>query len=231
LTEKPAIISVKNLHKTFRDGSSTIRLFNGLTFEVSEADFVAVTGASGTGKTTLINLIAGLEEPTQGSVKVLGKELSFLNSSDLAVIRAHSIGILFQTFGLINGLTVQENIKLAQDLSRNNGSRRERYASELLEFFDIQDKANFSPASLSFGEAKKVGIARALAAEPELLLLDEPTGNLDTPSVNVLLPILRGLRHIYGKTIIMTTNSLRAAKIANREIRLERPTMMMNQIM
>jgi ABC-type lipoprotein export system ATPase subunit len=231
LTENSAIIAVKNLHKAFRDGSSTIGLFNGLTFEVSEADFVAVTGASGTGKTTLINLISGLEKPTQGSVKVLGKELSSLSSSDLAIIRAHSIGILFQTFGLLNDLTVQENIKLAQDLSRNKGSRRERYASELLEFFGIQDKANFSPASLSFGEAKKVGIARALAAEPEILLLDEPTGNLDPPSVNVLLPILRGLRHIYGKTIIMTTNSLRAAKIANREIRLERPTMMMNQIM
>lgn len=228
MMKNSVIVSVEKLHKSFRDGSSTINLFNGLSFSVSEGDFVAVTGASGTGKTTLINLIAGLDTPTRGSIKVLGKDLSSLGSSDLAAMRAHSVGILFQTFGLVSELTVQENIKLAQDLSRNNGSRQETYIRELLEFFGIPDKAHFNPSSLSFGEAKKVGIARALAAEPEILLLDEPTGNLDPPSVNVLLPILRGLRHIYGKTVVMTTNSLRAAKMANREIHLERPTITVN---
>lgn len=223
-----AVVAVDNLHKSFGDGISRIHLFNGLSFSVCEGDFVAVTGASGTGKTTLVNLIAGLDRPTKGSIKVLGRDLSSLRADALAMMRSRSIGILFQSFGLVSALTVEENIRLAQELSGNNGPGRERYAHELLDFFGIREKARFSPVSLSFGEAKKAGIARALAAEPQLLLLDEPTGNLDTPSVNVLLPILRGLRHIYEKTIIMTTNSLRAANAANREIHLEKPKIIMN---
>ncbi|MBS7622462.1 ABC transporter ATP-binding protein [Candidatus Bathyarchaeota archaeon] len=218
------IVSVEGLQKSFRNGQVTISLFNGLSFNVREGDFVAVTGSSGTGKTTLMNIIAGLDMPGKGSVKVFGKELSSLGSRHLAAMRAHSMGLLFQTFGLVNDLTVKENIELTLYLSGKKKAVRERYVHELLQFFGIQDKAQLTPPSLSFGEAKKVGMARALASEPEILLLDEPTGNLDPPSVNVLLPILRGLRHIYGKTIIMTTNSLRAATIANRQVHLERPT-------
>jgi putative ABC transport system ATP-binding protein len=218
-----SIVSVEGLQKSFRNGSVTISLFNGLSFDVREGDFVAVTGSSGTGKTTLMNIIAGLDMPGKGSVKVFGRELSSLGSRHLAAMRAHSMGLLFQSFGLVNDLTVQENIMLALDLSGKKGVVRERYVHELLQFFGIRDKARLTPSSLSFGEAKKVGLARALASEPEILLLDEPTGNLDPPSVNVLLPILRGLRHIYGKTIIMTTNSLRAATIANRQVHLEKP--------
>ena len=228
MTENAKAVSVENLSKSFRDGSSQTRLFNGLSFDILEGDFVAVIGSSGTGKTTLINLITGLDRPTSGIIRVLGRNLSALSNSDLTAMRARFMGVLFQTFGLVTGLTVEENVKLAQDFSGNDGSDRGKYARELLEFFGLKEKASFDPTSLSFGEAKKVGIARALAAEPQILLLDEPTGNLDPPSVNVLLPILRGLRHIYGKTIIMTTNSLRAAKIANREIRLGKPGIFMN---
>ena len=228
MTGRSMIVSVENLHKSFKDGTSCIRLFNGLSFSVYEGDFVAVTGSSGTGKTTLLNLMAGIEKPTRGSIRILGKDLSTLNSKDLAALRSCSVGMLFQSFGLVRGLTVEENIRLVQDISGKNGPTKEKYIQDLLEFFGIRDKSDFDPTSLSFGEAKKVGIARALAAEPEIILLDEPTGNLDPPSVNVLLPILRGLRHIYGRTIIMTTNSLRAASIANREIHLERPTIIMD---
>jgi len=224
-----AVVNIDNVHKFFENGSSSVHLFDGLSLSVSEGDFFAVTGASGTGKTTLVNMIAGLDRPTKGSIKVLGRDLSSLSDDALATMRSRSIGILFQSLSLVSALTVEENVRLAQELSGNNGARGQSYVRELLEFFGIQEKARFKPGCLSFGEAKKVGIARALAAEPQLLLLDEPTGNLDPPSVNVLLPILRGLRHIYGKTIIMTTNSVRAAQAANREIHLEKPRIIMNQ--
>lgn len=216
-------VSVRDLHKHFESGHSETRLFNGLNFDINEGDFVAITGSSGTGKTTLMNLIAGLDKPTKGTIRVLGKELSLLSDRELTALRAESIGILFQTFGLLTDLNVKENIKVTQMISGKNNSNGERYSDELLEFFGLNNKADFSPSSLSVGEAKKAGIARALSTGPQVLLLDEPTGNLDPQSVNVLLPILRGLRHIYGKTIIMTTNTPRAAKIANREIHIETP--------
>ena len=216
-------VSVRDLHKHFESGHSETRLFNGLNFDINEGDFVAITGSSGTGKTTLMNLIAGLDKRTKGTIRVLGKELSLLSDRELTALRAESIGILFQTFGLLTDLNVKENIKVTQMISGKNNSNGERYSDELLEFFGLNNKADFSPSSLSVGEAKKAGIARALSTGPQVLLLDEPTGNLDPQSVNVLLPILRGLRHIYGKTIIMTTNTPRAAKIANREIHIEKP--------
>ena len=216
-------VSVRGLHKHFESGYSEIHLFNGLDFDINEGDFVAITGSSGTGKTTLMNLIAGLDKPNKGTIKVLGKDLSLLNDKELTALRAESIGILFQTFGLLKNLNVKENIMLTQMISGENDHNRERYSDELLDFFGLHNKADFNPSSLSVGEAKKAGIARALSNGPKLLLLDEPTSNLDPQSVNVLLPILRGLRHIYGKTIIMTTNTPRAAKIANREIHIEKP--------
>ncbi|MGQ9542815.1 MAG: ABC transporter ATP-binding protein [Candidatus Bathyarchaeia archaeon] len=221
-------VLVDNLHKTFKYASSTINLFNGLSFIVSEGEFVAVTGPSGTGKTTLISLLAGLDRPTKGTVKVLRKDLSTMSPDEIASIRARSIGILFQPYGLVSSLRVGENIKLAQEVSGRNGPDMDGYLQDLLDFFGLKDKVDLEPRSLSFGEAKKVGIARALAAKPEILLLDEPTGNLDPPSVNVLLPVLRGLRHIYGKTIIMTTNNPRAAKLADREIQLGKPHVQFN---
>ncbi|MBS7626430.1 ATP-binding cassette domain-containing protein, partial [Candidatus Bathyarchaeota archaeon] len=217
------VVYVENLHKTFKQGSSTVSLFNGLSFRVDEGEFIAVTGPSGTGKTTLINLLAGLDRPTKGTIKIFGRDISSLSQDEMASVRARSIGILFQTCGLVSSLNVKENIRLSQEISGRNGSDMHNYLQVLIDFFGLQDKADLDPRTLSFGEVKKAGIARALAAKPEILLLDEPTGNLDPPSVNVILPFLKGLRYIYGKTIIMTTNSPRAAKLANREVQLGEP--------
>jgi putative ABC transport system ATP-binding protein len=187
-----------------------------------------VTGPSGTGKTTLVNLLAGLDRPTKGTIKIFGRDTSSLSQDEMASIRARSIGILFQTYGLVSSLNVKENIRLSQEISGRNGSDMHSYLQDLIDFFGLRDKADLDPRTLSFGELKKAGIARALAAKPEILLLDEPTGNLDPPSVNVILPFLKGLRYIYGKTIIMTTNSPRAAKLANREVQLGEPQILFN---
>jgi len=222
------IVYVENLHKAFKHGSSTVSLFNGLSFRVDEGEFIAVTGPSGTGKTTLVNLLAGLDRPTKGTIKIFGRDTSSLSQDEMASIRARSIGILFQTYGLVSSLNVKENIRLSQEISGRNGSDMHSYLQDLIDFFGLRDKADLDPRTLSFGELKKAGIARALAAKPEILLLDEPTGNLDPPSVNVILPFLKGLRYIYGKTIIMTTNSPRAAKLANREVQLGEPQILFN---
>ncbi|MBS7629469.1 ATP-binding cassette domain-containing protein, partial [Candidatus Bathyarchaeota archaeon] len=116
------VVYVENLHKTFKQGSSTVSLFNGLSFRVDEGEFIAVTGPSGTGKTTLINLLAGLDRPTKGTIKIFGRDISSLSQDEMASVRARSIGILFQTCGLVSSLNVKENIRLSQEISGRNGS-------------------------------------------------------------------------------------------------------------
>ncbi|MEM3048515.1 MAG: ATP-binding cassette domain-containing protein, partial [Candidatus Bathyarchaeia archaeon] len=127
------VVYVENLHKTFKHGSSTISLFNGLSFRVDEGEFIAVTGPSGTGKTTLINLLAGLDRPTKGTIKIFGRDISSLSQDEMASIRSRSIGILFQTYGLVSSLNVKENIRLSQEISGRNSSDMYNYLQDLIE--------------------------------------------------------------------------------------------------
>mgnify|MGYP001101789226 CR=1 FL=1 len=213
-------VRIRGLHKMF---GSTIRLFGGLNMNVKSGEFVAVTGSTGTGKTTLINLVSGLDFPTKGSVEVLGKDLSKLTESERASIRAQNIGIVFQNSHLISRLTAIENVELPLLFCGSPDGDREETAAEMLEFIGLSKKKHLFPNSLSAGETRKVAIARALATDPALLLLDEPTSDLDTSTIDVLLPLLRGYSYLHNRTIILATNSLKLAKMASREIRLGRP--------
>jgi len=219
-------VRIRGLQKIF---GSTVRLFGGLNMTVKSGEFVAVTGSTGTGKTTLINLISGLDFPTKGSVEVFGKDLSKLTESERVSIRAKNIGIVFQNSHLISKLTVIENVELPLIFSGSSDADRERIAAEMLEFIGLSKKHLF-PNSLSAGEIRKVAIARALATNPALLLLDEPTSDLDTSTVDILLPLLRGYNYLHNRTIVLATNSLKLAKMASREIRLGRPELVVDAI-
>jgi len=227
LTVEADAIKIRELHKTF---GNTIKLFGGLNMTVKTGEFVAITGPTGTGKTTLINLISGLDFPTKGSIEVFGKDLSKLTESERASIRAKNIGIVFQNTHLISRLTVIENVELPLIFSGSRENEREKIAAGMIEFIGLSKKKHLYPNSLSTGEARKVAIARALATDPALFLLDEPTSDLDTSTIDILLPLLRGYNYLHNRTIVLATNSLKLAKLASREIRLRWPELVVNAI-
>lgn len=217
------LINVENLHKKFERNGLAVHLFNGLNFSLHEKDFVAIVGEGGTGKTTLINIITGLEKPSEGNVFVLGRDFSKIRDRAITKLRLESMGIVFQTPTLISDLTVTENIQLPMLLKKIPTSEQRSRIKELLKFFDISKKSRFLPNEISAGERKKTEIARALVLDPSMLILDEPMANLDSPTINTFIPFLRGLKYIRDRTVLLTTNNPKIAKIANKEIFLEMP--------
>ena len=217
------LINVENLHKKFERNGLAVHLFNGLNFNLHEKDFVAIVGEGGTGKTTLINIITGLEKPSEGNVFVLGRDFSKIRDRAITKLRLESMGIVFQTPTLISDLTVTENIQLPMLLKKIPVSEQKSRIRELLKFFDISKKSRFLPNEISAGERKKTEIARALVLDPSMLILDEPMANLDSPTINTFIPFLRGLKYIRDRTVLLTTNNPKIAKMANKEIFLEMP--------
>ncbi|MFH0848903.1 MAG: ATP-binding cassette domain-containing protein [archaeon] len=226
MTAIDEIIQIQDITKNFPTPSGETQLFNGLSFNVMRGDFAAITGATGCGKTTLLNMISGLDSPTSGSVTVLGKEVSSLADNEKTDLRMNSIGVVFQTSGLMPGLSVAHNIEVPLVLRGLPQAEREEKSREVMEFFGLTKKSDNSILSLSVGERRKVAIARAVITDPELLLLDEPTSGLDTPTINILTPLLRGMHFLRSRTIVIATNSLEVAKIASREVPVERPLML-----
>lgn len=226
LTSEP-IVRVENLTKIFETELGKIFLFGGLCAEIDEGDFTAITGPTGVGKTTLINIIAGLEAPSGGKVTVLGNDVTLMNDPSMTEFRGRHIGMVFQESRLLTNVSVFENVELPLVIQGAKESERIRRTGEILEFFGLTRKAYDYPTALSAGENKKVAIARALVTEPSLLLMDEPTGSLDASAVNVLAPLLRGIHYFQKGTIVMATNSLSLARMASREIPIVRPRIMM----
>jgi putative ABC transport system ATP-binding protein len=217
------VIVIDKLTRIFETDRGKVCLFNNLSAEVAEGEFVAVTGPTGVGKTTLINIVAGLEKPTHGTVTVLGRDVTNMDDDSLTEFRGQMIGLVFQGSQLLDNLDVFGNIELPLVIQETDEAERKRRTKEIIEFFGLADRSSAYPASLSVGERRKAAIARALVTEPPLLLMDEPTGGLDTPAVNVLTPLLRGIHYLHKGTILMATNSLTLARIASREIPLVRP--------
>ncbi len=217
------LIDVKNLHKKFEGSGFDVNLFNGLNFTIQEKEFIAIFGEGGTGKTTLLNIISGLENPSEGKIFVFDRDLSQIGDKEITDLRFEKIGIVFQYPSLISSLTIFENTQLPMLLSNKPKSEQITRVKDLLDFFGILKKAILLPNELSLGERKKAEIARALVLDPPLLILDEPMANLDSPSINAFIPFLRGLKYLHDRTVLITTNSLKVSKIANREIYLEKP--------
>jgi putative ABC transport system ATP-binding protein len=200
-----AIISLRKVAKFYYMGDSIVKALNDIDIEVERGDFVAIMGPSGSGKSTAMNLVGSLDLPTHGNVYLDGKDISHLEESQLAQIRGKKIGFIFQSFNLIPNLTAKENIMLPMMFQNVSKEERDKRAEHLLKLVDLQDRENHYPSQLSGGQQQRVAIARALANDPEVILADEPTGNLDTKTGEMVMNFLNDLNE-KGKTIIMVTH-------------------------
>jgi putative ABC transport system ATP-binding protein len=216
-------LDVEGLRKTFDaadDEQIPVRALRGLDLSVAAGEFIAVMGPSGCGKSTLLNLIAGLDSPTGGEIRVAGESLAGLSEDDLAVMRRRHIGIVFQFFNLLEGMTVLENVALPAVVAGRARKQAETRARDLLDLLGVADKAAKSPGVLSGGQRQRLSIARALANEPTLLLADEPTGSLDSAGGGEVLELFRRL-HADGQTIVMVTHNDGVAATATRVVRMK----------
>ncbi|MBN2214388.1 MAG: ABC transporter ATP-binding protein [Bacteroidales bacterium] len=216
------IITTKKLIKQYRKGKIIVPALNDISIKVKQGEYISVIGKSGSGKSTLLNLIGGLDTPTAGDLIVQDKALQSLSRKELAKYRRFVVGMIFQSFNLIPSKTARENISLALIFGGVPGKERKRRACELLDMVGLKDRTDHKPSELSGGEAQRVAIARALANDPEIILADEPTGNLDSSTSSEIIDLLVKLNKQKGKTIIMVTHDEEAAgKVSDRLIRLK----------
>jgi putative ABC transport system ATP-binding protein len=216
------IVRVRNVSKSFvRDDFEIVALDN-VSIDINQGDFFALMGPSGSGKSTLLNLLAGIDRATQGDVEVLGTSLAGLSESQMATWRNAHVGYIFQTFNLVPVLTAFENVELPLLLTKLNKSQRRKNVETALELVGLSDRMNHQPRQLSGGQEQRVAIARAIVTDPDLILADEPTGNLDARSGEEILQILSTLNRDLNKTIIMVTHDPHAASFATHEQHLEK---------
>lgn len=214
--KKKVIIKLQNVWKTYFMGEHNyVHALCGVDLNVHEGEFLAIMGPSGSGKSTMVNSVGCLDVPTKGKIFLDGRDISTLSESDLAQIRGQKIGFVFQQFNLIHTLTAIENVKLPMIFLGMPPEEREDRAKELLRLVGLDDRMDHRPSELSGGQQQRVAIARALANNPEVILADEPTGNLDTKTGNIVMEYLKKL-HKEGKTIIMVTHDSYVAKAAER---------------
>lgn len=209
-------------HHYRRAGGRETKALDHINLEIAEGDFIALMGPSGSGKSTLLNIIAGIDRPTAGSLTVGGVEINTLKEKALARWRNAHLGFIFQAFNLIPVLTAFENVEVPLLLTRMSRKERAQQVRTALKLVGLTDYATSYPRQLSGGQEQRVAIARALASDPSLLLVDEPTGNLDASSAAEVLEMLSQLNSEFGKTIIMVTHDPSAAKCAKRIYRLDK---------
>jgi len=216
-------LALRGVRKTFEateDDQIPVRALRGVDLLVAAGTFVAVMGPSGCGKSTLLNLVAGLDAPTDGEISIAGEPIAGLSEDDLAVMRRRHIGIVFQFFNLLEGMTVRENVALPAVVAGRSRSQADSRAMDLLDLLGIADKAGKTPGVLSGGQRQRLSIARALANEPTLLLADEPTGSLDSAGGLEILELFRRL-HASGQTIVMVTHDDDVAASADTIVRMK----------
>jgi len=214
------LLQTVNLQRHYHMGNSVVRALDGVSLEMAEGEFVALLGTSGSGKSTLLNLVGGMDRPTEGALLFRGRNLAQFTSAEMAAHRRSSVGMVFQSFNLIPRKTALENVMLPMIFAEKPPGERRRRAQELLERVGLAGRAAHRPAELSGGEQQRVAIARALANQPELLLADELTGNLDSRTAAEILALLRGLHRETGKSMLMVTHDERIASVAQRRLYL-----------
>jgi putative ABC transport system ATP-binding protein len=212
------VVEAINLKKTYMLGKVQVEALRGLNLKVERGEFVAILGPSGSGKSTLLNLIGALDKPTSGKLFIDGVDISTLNDNQLADIRRR-IGFVFQFFNLIPRFTAKQNVELSLSIANATGPEKTKRAEELLENVGLKDRMNHKPAELSGGQQQRVAIARALANSPRFLLMDEPTGNVDSKTAHEVIALIKQL-NADGVTIIMVTHDQNLAKEANRTVQV-----------
>lgn len=216
------VIETKSLSKVFKRDEFQVTALDNAAVEIHKGEFVALMGPSGSGKSTLLHLIAAMDRPTGGAIAVLGEDLRALNDRQIARWRNEHIGFIFQSFNLIPVLTALENVELPLKLTKLSKHERIEHAQTALKLVGLGDRMGHFPRQLSGGQEQRVAIARAIVTDPDLILADEPTGNLDATSANDILTLLSRLNQEYGKTIVMVTHDPHAAKFASKVRFLEK---------
>jgi len=215
------LVSVEKAVKTYRRGGESINVLNGLDLTVPRGDFLALMGPSGSGKSTLLNLLGGLDRPTSGSVNFNGQRLETMSDGELARWRAAHVGFIFQMHHLLPMLSAEKNVELPLLLTGLPRAERKKRVEAALKLVGLADRMRHKPGELSGGQEQRVGIARAIVTDPDLLLCDEPTGDLDRKSGDAILDLLRALNEAYGKTIVMVTHDPHAAACAKRTLHMQ----------
>lgn len=215
------LVDLQNVTKQYQKGGETITPLDGVDLEVERREFVSLMGASGSGKSTLLNLLAGIDRPASGSIRVDGLEIVGLSRSKLARWRARNVGYVFQTHNLMPVLTAYENVELPLLLLSMSRRERRKRVGLALEAVGLVDRANHYPRQLSGGQEQRIGIARAIVADPTVVLADEPTGDLDADTSVQILQLLQGLNRQLGTTLLMVTHDVEAAQVAGRRLRLD----------
>jgi putative ABC transport system ATP-binding protein len=211
---------MEQITKEYKLGKTVVRALRGLDMEIAAGETVAIMGPSGSGKSTLMHILGALDTPTGGTATIDGADLQHLRENQLVTLRGKKIGFVFQTFNLIQTLSALQNVELPMIFQGLPRSERARRAKDLLGRVGLADRVRHKPNELSGGERQRVAVARALANDPEIILADEPTGNLDTESGSSILALLKGLSVNDGKTVILVTHDPEAAEIADRVILL-----------
>ncbi|TLY61269.1 MAG: ABC transporter ATP-binding protein [Gammaproteobacteria bacterium] len=216
------MVQVRSVSKVYRRGKQPIEVLHGLTLDIPKGDFVALMGPSGSGKTTLLNLIGGLDQPSAGEIHVGGRRIDNLASGQLAQWRAHNVGFVFQLYNLMPVLSAERNVELPLLLTKLSSAERKKNVAVALQVVGLADRAKHKPKELSGGQEQRVAIARALVSDPQLLVCDEPTGDLDRKTADEILGLLQVLNRDHGKTIVMVTHDPKAAEFARRTLHLEK---------
>ena len=216
------LIKVENVNKTYQRGGETLTVLDGLNLDVPNQDFLALMGPSGSGKSTLLNLMGGLDTPTSGGIGINGVQLDQMNAKQLSSWRSSNVGFIFQFYNLLPVLTADKNVELPLLLTNLSKSQRKDHVLTAMKAVGIDDRSDHKPNELSGGQQQRVAIARALVSDPDILVCDEPTGDLDRNTATEILELLKILNEDHGKTIIMVTHDPVAAESAKRVLHLDK---------
>ncbi len=216
------IVEIRGLRKVYVRDKQEVTVLDGIDLDIPEGSFEALMGPSGSGKTTLLNLIAGIDQPTAGTVRVAGEEIGRMGETERAAWRARNIGFIFQFYNLMPVLTAAENVELPLLLTPLSKAERRRRVDVALKLVSLSDRADHTPRQLSGGQQQRVAIARAIIADPQIVVADEPTGDLDRKSAEDVLGLLTTLNETLGKTIVMVTHDPHAAERAKIQRRLDK---------
>jgi len=217
-----AIVRLRAVAKDYRRGSETVHVLHSLDLDIPRGDFLALMGPSGSGKSTLLNLIGGLDRPTAGTIEIAGQRTDKMSEAELGRWRANHVGFVFQMYNLLPVLTAERNVELPLLLTKLSAAERRKRCAAALQLVGLSERAKHKPRELSGGQEQRVGIARAIVSDPDLLLCDEPTGDLDRKSGDEILDLLQALNRQQGKTIIMVTHDPHAAARAKHTLHLNK---------